>query len=100
MRNKIIARIYRLAKIKTQQWLRRTQVEKQQIRSACSDTNFNKINLLLPNSLNVMKMEIQRLELITYKRLLAMDVIPREYGEDKGNTLDIYHLAYNYLQFF
>jgi hypothetical protein len=40
-------------------------------------------------------MEIQRLGLITYKRLLAMDVIPREYGEDKGNTFDIYHLIYN-----
>lgn len=29
-----------------------------------------------------------------------MDAIPREYGEDKGNKLDIYNLAYNFIHLY
>jgi hypothetical protein len=49
--------------------------------------NFNKTNLLFPNSLNVMRADLQRLGLVTYKRLSAMDVTIGENGEEKGNKL-------------
>jgi len=56
--------------------------------SNASVNNFNKVNLLFPNSLSLMKADLQRLGLITYKQLSAMDVNIEENGEEKGNKLD------------
>ena len=53
-----------------------------------SVNNFNKTNLLFPNSLNVMKADLRRLGLVTYRRLSAMDVTIGGNGEEKGNKLD------------
>lgn len=56
--------------------------------SNASVINFNKTNLLFPNSLNLMKADLQRLGLTTYKELSAMDVTIGENGEERGNKLD------------
>ena len=53
-----------------------------------SVNNFIKTNLLFPNSLNLMKADLQRLGIVTYKQLSAMDATIEENGEEKGNKID------------